>query len=626
VVVSPDLLRDEVVERFRYRIGTAGRLRLSKDDLASLIDGFVGLLKGVVSESEIKSLCEAEIRLLEEGYPQPTVAKYLTVYRKAIVRAIADGSVCLTDGNSHHFVHQQRVTGLQEERLEHWALTYLKYAPEVYEAIGQRSQLANRGKQLNLRLVPVDLYLKLLREFLHCSGLFADRWLAVAIAGLTGRRFAEVVAKGTFSLTEHSHRLHFEGQQKSARSEGYDILTLIPAQDVLDAISRLRQFPEVKAISRLKGEEFKTALNLLNRKLNAMCGAALREVVPPLDGKQTVTIHNLRGLYGAIAVYLFCPLHQHEYAFIQHYLGHVMSSPATGHYFRYALADAQGKPLRDKGVSLSGIGVLPVPMSDYQEEMMIKKQRNGQDVPVGEAQSTPDQWLTVLAELRSDFESRLSVLEQRSGTSWIINRIETLEVENLSLRQERDEAISFMEQNQGSVAELQRLRAENEILAQNLRQAQSKLDGFRQLLNGTDAIDSSVPKAAQMLQEPPISLEEVVPVKRAHTRQESVREAPGSYSKVRGPKSGKAFQRAEAIFLAIKDWNHLYPSESFAINPGLLETVFRVHRQAAKDFFEAYQNELWEYHQELGVESPRWHNRGKDTEKLKVFVLEKLGV
>ncbi|MGB8701512.1 MAG: hypothetical protein WCD18_19020, partial [Thermosynechococcaceae cyanobacterium] len=92
-------------------------------------------------------------------------------------------------------------------------------------------------------------------------------------------------------------------------------------------------------------------------------------------------------------------------------------------------------------------------------------------------------------------------------------------------------------------------------------------------------------------------------------------------AKTRGPKVGKAFRRAEAIVMAIKDWNRLYPSESFVINPGLLETVFGIHRRAAKDFFDAYQNELWDYHQEIGVDSPKWHNRGKDTERLKAFVV-----
>jgi hypothetical protein len=651
VLSSPDLCRHDVVESFRDRIQRADRLRLSQEDLSRLINGFLVLLQGATSEVEIKSICGAEIQLLEEGYPRPTVAKYLTVYRKAIVKAIADGLLPLSDCNSHHFVHHQRVTGLQEERLEHWALTYLKYAPEVYEQITQRSQVTNREKQLSLRLVPVHRYLDLLQQFLQRPGVFADRWLAVAIAGLTGRRFAEVIAKGTFSLTGHSHMLHFEGQQKSARSEGYDILTLIPAQGVLAAIERLRQFPEVKAMAQLRGEGLKQSLNLLNRKLNAMCGAALCEVVPPLDGKKTVTVHNLRGLYGAIAVYFFCPPQHHEYAFIQHYLGHVLSSAATGHYFRYALVDSDGKLLRDKGVLRAEIEQWPLPIADCSEETMVRIQNNktpknktpkNTQHPVAIVdQSTPAQaelnrvqteLHPEMAQLRSEFESRLRDLEQRFQTSWIIQRLETLEVENLTLKQQYDAAITLAQQYQTGVSNLQCLMTENEILRKQLCQAQAKLDGFRQLLNGTEIEDPVVvpPDGTQQSRKQmPISPLDLLPTQGESNSAIAPATTTPDLSRppatVRGPKSGKAFQRAEAIFAAIQDWNRLHPSESFAVNPGLLETIFRIHRQAAKEFFEAYQNELWDYHQELGVESPRWHNRGKDPQQLKAFVLQKLG-
>jgi hypothetical protein len=91
-----------------------------------------------------------------------------------------------------------------------------------------------------------------------------------------------------------------------------------------------------------------------------------------------------------------------------------------------------------------------------------------------------------------------------------------------------------------------------------------------------------------------------------------------------GGRKGAGYKRAEAVFLAVKHWNRQNPFETFVLNPGLLETVFRVHRLAEKDFFEAYQNELWEYHQEIGVESLKWHNRGKDMEKLRNFVVGQL--
>jgi hypothetical protein len=355
-------LRSEIIQTFRDRIHSNTHFRLSKDELEALINGFVGELQGAKTEKKIQALCDAEIKLLEEGYPQPSVAKYVTRYRKAIAIAIEDGKLPLTKANSHRYIHQQRVTGVQEERLEHWALTYLKYSPGVYESIDKRSQLVNRDKQLNLRLVPVERYLEMLRGFLEKKGQFEARWLATAIAGLTGRRFAEVVSKGTFTLTEHPYLLRFEGQLKSraAHGHGYDIVTLFPAAEILEAIERLRNLPEVKAIAKLKGAALSTALNAFNQKLNSVTGKVLIQVVPPMEGKKSVSVHNLRSLYGAIAVHFFCPELQHEYAFVQHFLGHVMDSPATGHYFRYALSDDQDALLRTKGVMLDKVQELPL--------------------------------------------------------------------------------------------------------------------------------------------------------------------------------------------------------------------------------------------------------------------------
>ncbi|MGB8699952.1 MAG: protelomerase family protein, partial [Thermosynechococcaceae cyanobacterium] len=122
--------RAEIINRFRDHIHNGDHVRLSSDDLDGLIDWFVDELARTTTEQEIRALCEAEIRLLEEGYPQASVAKYLSRYRKAIERAITDGVIGLDERNSHRFIHQQRVTGIQEERFEHWALTFLKYSQE----------------------------------------------------------------------------------------------------------------------------------------------------------------------------------------------------------------------------------------------------------------------------------------------------------------------------------------------------------------------------------------------------------------------------------------------------------------------------------------------------------------
>jgi Telomere resolvase len=654
------LLRNTIIDSFRDRIRQGERLRLSKDELDRLIEGFIERLRGANTEKKIKALCEAEIKLLEEGYPQASVAKYLTVYRKALQVAIEKKLLTLTKGNSHRFIHQQRVTGRQEERLEHWALTYLKYSSEVYEIIDKRSQLTNRDKQLNLRLVPVERYLDLLRGFLAKKGSYEARWLATAIAGLTGRRFAEVMAKGTFSLTEHPYLLHFEGQLKTRNSQtkGYDIITLIPASEVLAAIERLRQLPDFKTIARLTGKALSEELNRFNQKLNTICSLTLMQVVPPLEGKKAVSVHNLRSLYGAIAVHFFCPEHQHEYAFIQHFLGHVLDSPATGHYFRFSLCDSQGKMVRDKGVLLQEVDPLPLGLDEaVSEEVPVGVAKSKATARAGKPEKAiarsddlqlPKEWFSELDRrvevLRREFEAQLQEIRQESNSGWFVRRVEALERENLTLRLERDRMMAQAEGNQSSVGEMKQLQAENEALAEQLKLAQDKLDTFRQLLNGNETPNNLIEPDAPVETEtdkpqnestqrvPPLDTPSQISPARGAINQLSseprVRtQSPNPESAqtiTRGPKSGKAFRRAEAIVLGIKDWNRQFPSESFAINPGILETIFRVHRQAVKDFFETYQNELWDYHQEIGVESPRWHNRGKDTLKLKEFVNKQL--
>jgi Telomere resolvase len=372
--------RDEIIVQFRDRIHNGDRFKLTKDDLVGLIDGFIDQLCRAKSQKKIQALCVTEIRLLEEGYPKASVSKYLSQYRKAIALAVESGDLAMTRATSHRFVHTQRVTGVQEERLEHWALTFLKYSQEDYEAFDSRSR----------------------------------------------------------------------------------------AQDV---------------------EGVAIALDVVN------------EVKP------------------------------------------VMLVPKRG--------------AKRKAV---------------------------------DAQDLPDDWLLEMErrveQLRAEFQAQLQEVRQESNAGWFIRRVETLERENLALRLERDKAIAL----HGGGIELELLKKENNAITTQLNAANQKLEGFRRLLNGSDQVEQP--------------------------------EGPTVENTTIGPSKGRAFKRAEAIVLGIKEWNRLNPDESFAISPGVLESIFRVHRQATKDFFERYQDEILSYHQDIGVDSPRWHNRGKDVEKMRSFVQE----
>ncbi len=363
-----DLTRAEIVERFRERIGQGKRNKLGSNELGQLIQYFIAALQELDTQSQIKALCAAEIALLEEGYKQNTVAfDYLPKYRKAIEAAIADGTLPTTPDNSHRYLHTQRVTGIESERSEHYALTYLKYDTQTYESLDSRSQQTNRHHQLNLKFVNPQRYLEELAALLHSDHKFAARHQAIAIAGLTGRRIGEVLARGRFSLTEHPYLLKFEGHSKTDR-QAYNVVTLMPAEQLLPSIEQFRGAEEIVPLLNLEGEALNQALNKLDVQVNRECKRYLGEIVPPLEDREGVSVHNLHSLWGAISAYFFCPPNQHEYPFLQHYLGHVIESSATGHYFRYRLVDEAGKLLEDRGIKIASVGGLPLPNSDQQPE------------------------------------------------------------------------------------------------------------------------------------------------------------------------------------------------------------------------------------------------------------------
>ena len=349
--------RADIIQQFRSRIAAGKRNKLSKKEFDLLIEDLIQRLQKATSSEDIHDICRREIALLEEGYKKLTLASiYIPRYRAAIKEAIAAQQLPLTPQTSHEYEYQQRVTGKREQRSEHWALTYFKYTPEEYEQLDHRQAEVNHRRLSRLKTVQLEPYLEAIDQLLQSQDKFAARHQAIAIAALTGRRMGEVVARGEFKITEHPYQLHFTGQQKYER-DGYDILTLIPAAELLDKIVAFRSNPEIQAFSKFSGKELKQQLNKFDVQLNKECDKRLHQtqIVPPLDGKKKVTIHNLRSLWGAIACHFFCPQDQHEYAFLQQYLGHVLKSSATGHYFRYQLVDSNGHLLTQKGTKLHEI-------------------------------------------------------------------------------------------------------------------------------------------------------------------------------------------------------------------------------------------------------------------------------
>jgi hypothetical protein len=360
------LSRQIIIDRYRQRVAAGERTRLTKTDLAELIVEFIDQLAILKNKAKIQAICAAEIALLEEGYPQATIGKvYLPMYRKAIQTAIDDGLLPLTKNTSRQYTYTKRNSSETGIAIDHFALDYLKYDSAIYSQFAGISAERNNLKQDNLQPVNPDAFLAVAATLLQSDDPFD---LAVGLAATTGRRFSEVVAKGTMTATNDLYWISFSGQlKKRLAADSFLTPCLLPAAIVLASMERFRQHPRIAALADLSAIEINRSLaDSVKRSVIRNFGDT--GIVPILPSESAVTVHNLRGIYGEICTHFFCPPDRAVSRFVQERLGHVISadelkranSSATQHYFHYYLVDSNGQHLGAKGIKLTTKKVQPV--------------------------------------------------------------------------------------------------------------------------------------------------------------------------------------------------------------------------------------------------------------------------
>ena len=364
-----DQTREEITERYRRHIEQGDRTKLTRDERETLtvllLDQLVALnQRGEDTRDKLQSLCEAEKALLEEGYPQGSInSVYLPAYTRVIKEAIAQGRLLLTEQNSHAKPWTKLDGSESGVTQTHYALDFLTYDLQTQKALRAVTTAKNNERQDSLATVKLERYLAQCLELLDSD---EPETLALALVTLTGRRHTEIVSKGTFTATDYPYKLHFEGQQKDP-TPPFDILTLIPAKELLPHIERFRAMPAVQALQGLGHDA--PAIDAFNGRVNRRTAKYFGNLVPVLAGFKTVSIHRLRALYGAIIIHYFCPEHKHEQRFLQHYLGHLLeeqgqklpNAAATQHYFHYQLVNEQGKRLTARGLKVMANGLPPTP-------------------------------------------------------------------------------------------------------------------------------------------------------------------------------------------------------------------------------------------------------------------------
>lgn len=534
VAVTEDLTREEIVDRYRKRIAEGKRTKLTRverDQLALLlVETLIHLSEaGEDSKEVIQALCQEEIDLLEEGYPKQSInSHYLPVYTRLIREAIASEQLKLTDLNSYEKTWTKQDGSDEGTEWKHYALDFLVYDRQTQRHLRSTTTANNNQRQDHRQPVDVDAYLAKAQELLRSD--IAEE-VAIALCALTGRRHTEIVCSGKFKATAFPYLIRFEGQLKDA-TPAFDILTLIPAQEILPHLQRLKAM-----ISHLDGLSSQDAeVRAFNTRVNHRVRKAFETtgIVPVLKGFKTVSIHRLRGVYGAIAIYFFCPPTRHEHRFLQHYLGHLIDTEsqakpnagATQHYFHY-VPMRRGKITQAMGVKLSANGPAPLPeLTPSDPEVTaqdIERQasappantdtdpltsqqpaKDAKDAPAeveasvdvasasqsqkqSDAQPHPaTSDPTELDHLSSVITSQMeTIAHQAQSLSYLTAEVQALRQRIEHLETERDEAIA----NAQRFPELQQRCSHLQQENHNLRLAQQKLNAFKALLLDTQ-VDS----------------------------------------------------------------------------------------------------------------------------------------
>ncbi|GHO82727.1 hypothetical protein KSZ_07330 [Dictyobacter formicarum] len=232
------------------------------------------------------------------------------------------------------------------------------------------------------------------------SLLFSPAWadLVVGIAVCTGRRLAEIMKTGTFTVKE-PYTVWFDGQVKGRGREQkrYEIPTLVRAFLVVEAVARLRALVdttdlEIEQVSQKYGKAVNEAA--------ARSYGDLEELVRAT--REKVSVHNFRGMYARIATFWYGPPSVADITYMAQIQGHrFVLEPRVeagtsaeeveqirhhyashANYADYKIADKDGNIDGRQGVRLGqpGVTVLAVFCREY--EQWREKTHPEQEQPV----------------------------------------------------------------------------------------------------------------------------------------------------------------------------------------------------------------------------------------------------
>ncbi|PZV22405.1 MAG: hypothetical protein DCF21_00300 [Leptolyngbya sp.] len=620
-----DTTRAEIVAAMAQRIENGDRTKLTKKELEELISILVAKLvdmnaRGTDTKAAIDRLCAAEQALLERAYPRSSInSVYFPRYTKAIKAAIEAGRISLTGKNSYprRWTKRNPLPGEPSSGSEsrHYALDGFTYPIEVQAQLRAATTQNANARQDDRQPVDLDAYLGKINLLLASNDPIN---LIIAIAAVTGRRHTEVVSLGQLQphvgeMTqlipqEHPYLLRFTGQQKAAKS-AYDLLTLVPAQDVLLAVEKLRATADIHDLEGVASED--PRMEALNARVNRRVVKVLGGVLPTPQGFTNISIHRCRAVYVPISLHFFCPANMAEQRLAQHLLGHVLlddtttgNASVTGHYYQYYLT-RQGQPLTARGVKLAASGPIPLPPDEL--DVPVEQSPTETQGALIVADSLPAKTMTTMGESKEGDPVWATISSQAATISTQAQTIsaQAVTIDHLARSGGAgpvdDSAFDAL---QGEYARLLTMLEELKAIAAdpNQLQAAQRFFAFDFVLEG----DGDGEGAAQ-------------PAAPAASTQARPQENDDDHDKAQGT---KPYQRGVRLLEIAQLWAQEHPDATVKFSGALLKAV-GVHAAAIKAITTDLADEIEVFNQSLGMDSLKTHNKGR-TEPFLKFASEKL--
>lgn len=445
--------------------------------------------------------------------------------------------------------------------------------------------------------------------------LFSHQW-AEAAAGLvlvTGRKVETLLSAALEQKTQFSILV-----------DEMEVPTLTGASQIVAAWKKFTQTPP------LPGPEIETALE-------AVCTATFKNLVP------VQSVADLRAIYSAIALHWFCPPEVAPEAFL----------PAIGAAETAGFATAKG----DRGIKLGQRGIeVMTSLQTLGVVEAVEAQETGEDLLTSEVVPLPEdpeprvkprqrckdvavdtdllkkvaaqynieirskkksgglsyeaalaQLLTLLSQDLPaggrtpahpvEGEWTIALTEQAKTLTWLTGRIELLEQQTQVLKQERDQAITQLEQADQS-PELKRLQRENNQLQQERDQAMNKLQAFRQLLEGIGLEETPTDEKSSSQQEAQLTASSPLTVVGKSDQSKSTRR--------RSLERDETLEHIRAAVRAIMDFNDQEGrtfNDKWYVSYPVVQTLLRLNG------FSASQNNVAAVFEELKEEMDDHHDK-----------------